>query len=74
MKPNLSEQDKFKYWLDGELAILHIMFYVVVWLLTHNLVAHIILALLIAYSTVYFVVRVAYVASIDKDFLKIPKK
>lgn len=72
MKSKLSDMDKLKFWLDSEITILHIMFYVVMWLLTHNIVAHVVLALLIVYSMLYFVVRVAYMAENDKDYLKVP--
>ncbi len=68
-----TELDKLKTWLDMEITILHIMFYVVIWLLTHNLVAHIILAVFIVYSVLYLVSRGVYMASIDKNYLKIPK-
>jgi hypothetical protein len=74
MKPKLTEVDKLKYWLDAEITILHIMFAVVVWLLTSNHVVHILLALYMIFSTVYLLSRMAYVASYDRNYLRIPKK
>lgn len=70
----MTEIEKLKYWLDGEITLLHIMFYVLVWLLTHSLVLHIVLALLIAYSVFYFVARISYLAQNDKDYLKLPRE
>lgn len=70
----LTEIDKLKYWLDTEITILHIMFAVVVWLLTHNRVAHIALAFYMFFSLIYLLTRGAYLASIDKNYLKIPKQ
>lgn len=70
----LTETDKLKYWLDSEISILHLMFAVVVWLLTHNFVAHLLLAFYMIYTMVYIFVRLAYLASIDKDYLRVPKK
>jgi hypothetical protein len=74
MKPKLTEVDKLKYWLDSEITILHIMFAVVVWLLTNSHVVHILLALYMIFSTVYLLTRLAYVANFDRNYLRIPKK
>lgn len=73
-KPKLTEVEKLKYWLDAEISILHIMFAVVVWLLTHSGFVHLLLGVYILYTVVYALARIAYVANLDKDYLRIPKK
>lgn len=70
----LTEIDKLKYWLDAELSILHIMFAVVVLLLTDGFIVSLLLCLYIAYTLVYTIVRVLYLAQDDQDYLKVPKK
>lgn len=74
MKSDTTELDKLKYWLDTEITILHVMFYVVIWFLTHSLFIHILLTLLMVYSVLYIISRATYLASLDKDYLKILKK
>lgn len=70
----LTEIEKLKYWLDGEITLLHIMFAVILWQLTEGWWPHLMIALYIFISGIYMVVRLAYIASIDKNYLKIPKK
>ncbi len=69
-----SELELFKYWLDSELTILHIMFAVILWQLTEGFLPHFFIFLYIVYSVIYAIVRMAYVASHNKDYLKVPKK
>ena len=70
----LTEVELLKYWIDSEFTALHIMFAVVLWQLTEGWLPHLLIALYIVGSALYFIVRIAYVASQDKDYLKVPKK
>ncbi len=70
----LTEMDKLKYWVDTEFTILHIMLYIVMWLLTHSTFVHVLLALLIVRSVAYMLARTVYLASADRNYLKVPKK
>lgn len=74
MKNKLTELEKLKYWLDTEITILHIMFAVVVLLLTEGWIWNILIGLYIAYSVLYMITRLAVIAADDPDFLKLPKK
>lgn len=70
----LTELEKLKYWLDTEFTILHIMFAIVMiqltegWLPTLFFVGYIVIALL------SMLVRLAYLAADDPDYLRVPKK
>ena len=70
----LTEIEKLKYWMDAEFTILHIMFAVVLWQLTEGFVPHLVLGLYIGYSVLYTITRIAYVATQDKNYLRVPKK
>lgn len=70
----LTEIEKLKYWLDGELTLLHIMFAVILWQLTEGWLPHLAIGIYIFISAIYMVIRLAYIASVDKDYLRIPKK
>lgn len=70
---NQEELNKLKFWIDTEFTVLHILFGVVIWLLTHNVVAHIFIALYIVISLVYYITRIAYISSVDKNYLKLPR-
>lgn len=70
----LSEIDKLKYWLDIEITILHIMFAVVIWLLTHGGFMHFLLAVYMFISVIYIGTRAVYLASVDRNYLKVPKQ
>lgn len=69
----LTDIEMFRYWIDSEVTLLHIMFAIVVWLLTHNPFVHILLALYIIFSAMYMFTRLAYIAQQDRDYLKVPK-
>jgi hypothetical protein len=68
----LTEMQKLKYWLDAEISILHIMFAVVVWLLTHGWVVHTLIAIYMVITALYVIVRLGAVVADDKDYLRIP--
>lgn len=71
MKP--SEIDLLKFWLDAEITLIHIMFAIVVWLLTHNWIVHLLLFIYIIGSYAYMLLRIRYVVSSRKDYLKVPR-
>ena len=70
----LTEQDKLKYWIDTEFTITHIMFAVVVLLLTEGWLWNIIIGVYIAYCLLYIITRIAVIAVDDPDYLRAPKK
>ena len=70
----LTEIDKLKYWIDTEFTILHIMFGIIMLQLTHGWLPTVVFSVYIVISVVYMLTRIAYLASIDKDYLKVPKK
>lgn len=70
----LTEIQKLKYWVDTEFTILHIMFAIVMFQLTSGWVWNIILGAYIVFSFLYMLVRLAYVAADDPDYLKAPKR
>ncbi len=74
MRTKLSELEKLKYWLDSEITILHIMFAVVLWQLTEGWLPHLFIVIYIFISVIYASVRIAYVASQEKNYLRVPKK
>lgn len=74
MKNKLTELEKLKYWLDTEITILHIMFAVVVLLLTEGWIWNILIGLYIVYSVLYMITRLAVIAADDPDYLKAPKR
>ena len=70
----LTEQDKLKYWIDTEFTIIHIMFAVVVLLLTEGWLWNIIIGVYITYCLLYILTRIAVIAADDPDYLRAPKK
>lgn len=74
MKSKLTEVDKLKYWIDTEFSILHVMFAIIMLQLTHGALPTILLSVYLIISVVYTLTRIAYVASFDKDYLRVPKK
>lgn len=74
MKPKLTEQEKFKYWVDSEFTIVHIMLAVVLLELTKGWVWTIVLVAYIIYAGLYLLTRLAIIAADDPDYLKAPKK
>lgn len=73
MKPKLTEVEKLKYWLDGELTTLHVMFAIIMLQLTQGTVPTVAFSIYLVVSVVYAVIRFSYMQRIDKDYLKIPK-
>lgn len=69
----LTELEKMKYWLDGEITILHAMFGVVGILLVEGW-AEILLGFYIFFCVVYAGARMAVVASQHQGYLKLPRK
>lgn len=70
----LTEGEKLKYWIDAEFSILHAMFAIIMLQLTSGRVIHVGLLLYTAWSIIYAIVRIAYIATSDSDFLRVPKK
>ena len=69
----LSEIEILKYWLDGELTVLHIMFAIIMLHLVTAGWQKLALAVYIVICVVYSFVRFLYVSAHDKNYLKIPK-
>lgn len=70
----LTEVDKLKYWLDGEISVLHGMFAIIMLQITHGWFATLVLSIYLFITVIYTIVRISYVAGFDKDYLKVPKK
>ena len=70
----LTELQKMKHWLDAEVTMLHVMFAVVMLQLTEGWVNTFILSFYITWCVIYALVRIAYIAADDPDYLKAPKK
>lgn len=70
----LTESDKLKYWLDAEISWLHVMIAIVMFMLVSSVIIKIVLVLYMVWSFVYMIVRLAYLASHDSSFLRIPRK
>lgn len=70
----ITEIEKLKYWMDSEFSILHAMFGIIMLQLTHGALPTVLFSLYIVISITYAIVRAAYVASIDKNYLKVPKR
>jgi hypothetical protein len=69
-----TEMEKLKYWIDAEFTILHIMFGIIMLQLTHGVFPTVFFSLYITVSVLYTLIRIAYIASIDKNYLKVPKQ
>lgn len=74
MQKKLTDVEKLKYWMDAEFSILHIMFAVIMLELTEGWFPTIAFSLYILYAIIYGLVRIAYIAADDPDYLKVPKK
>lgn len=74
MKPKLTEIEKLKYWIDTEFSILHIMFAIVMFQLTGGWVWNIVLTAYIIITLMYMLVRVAYIAANDPNYLRVPRR
>lgn len=72
MKPKVTEIDKLKYWIDAEISFLHILFAIIMLQLTEGLLPTILLSVYITYHIIYAFARIIFVASVDKDYLKLP--
>ena len=70
----LTEIEKLKYWVDAEFTILHVMFAIIMLQLTSGWFPTVVLAIYLIISILYTLARIAYVASFDKDYLKVPKR
>lgn len=70
----LTEVEKLKYWLDAEISYLHAMLAFVLLQIVKSGWAKVALIVYIVVSLVYMIVRVAYVAQHDKNYLKVPKQ
>lgn len=74
MKNKLTDLEMLKHWIDTEFTILHIMFAIIMlqlvtgWFWTMFFIGY------IFFQVLYAVVRLAVIASQDKDYLKVPKK
>jgi len=69
-----TEIDKLKYWLDGEISILHAMLAFIAMLLLDNAISDVVFSIYIGYSVLYALVRFSFVYSKEKDYLSVFKK
>ena len=67
----LSDIDKLKYWLDTEISLINVKIALVLWFVTHNFFAHVVIALYITGSLIYALSRAVYLSKVDKDYLKL---
>ena len=70
----LTDIEMLKYWIDTEFTILHIMFAIIMLQLVEGIGWIIAFYVYIAIQVFYAIVRLAVIASQDKDYLRIPKK
>ena len=69
----LTDIQLLKYWLDSEITILHSMFAIIMLQLTHGVLPTILFGLYLVISILYTVSRAVFVATQDKNYLKLPK-
>lgn len=74
MNKKLTDIEMLKYWIDTEFTILHIMFAIIMLQLVSGLFWVIVFSVYIAFQVFYAIVRLAVIASQDKDYLRVPKK
>lgn len=72
MRKKFTEDQKLRFWMDGEFAIVHAMFAFVAILIVENLFGEILLWLYLIYSLIYAAVRFAVVADQDPKYLRVP--
>jgi hypothetical protein len=70
----LPELELLKYWIDAEFSILHAMFAIIMLQLVEGVFWVVAFWIYLIIQIIYALVRVAVVASQDKDYLRIPKK
>lgn len=70
----LTDLEALKYWLDAEFSILHAMFGVLMFNIVDAWYWKVFFVVYIIVQIVYAIVRIAYVAQHDKNYLKVPKK
>lgn len=69
----LTELELLKYWIDAEFSILHAMFAIIMLQLVEGVFWVVAFWIYLIIQIIYALVRVAVVASQDKDYLRIPK-
>lgn len=70
---SMSELEKLKYWLDSELTLMHIGFYVLFGIVLNTKKWWIVMVALIFISLIYMLKRVIVLARDDKDYLNVKK-
>jgi len=70
----VTETDKLKYWLDAEISWMHVMLAAVLYKLTTVSWQRTALVVYMVISVIYALVRFAYISSLDKNYLRVPKK
>lgn len=70
----LTELELLKYWIDAEFSILHAMFAIIMLQLVEGVFWVVAFWIYLIIQIIYALVRVAVVASQDKDYLRTPKK
>ena len=68
----LTELDKLKFWIDTEFTIIHIMFCVIMIVLTKGWFWTFFFAGYIGLALFYIIVRLAVIAADDPDYLRSP--
>lgn len=64
---------KLKHWLDAEITILHVMWAILVGIIMHRGFVWICVIVYMVFSLLYAAVRINYVESKHRGYLKIPK-
>ena len=70
----LTEIEKLKYWLDSEITITRAMLAFILMQIVTATWQDIVLGIYVVYNMLYAIVRIAYIYSEDRDYLKVPKK
>jgi energy-coupling factor transporter transmembrane protein EcfT len=64
---------KLKHWLDAEITLIHIYLAIIFAFIVHNWFVSIAVVIYVVFSALYAAVRLSYVESKHKGYLKIPK-
>ncbi len=74
LKTELTELDKLKYWIDMEFTILHVMFAILMLQLIEGVFWTVFFIGYIVVCLIYILIRAAYLAAHDPNYLKVPKQ
>lgn len=69
----MTELEKLKYWLDTEITLMHIAFYILLGTILDTKKWWVVMGGLIFTSFIYLLKRIAVLAKADKKYLSTPK-